>query len=145
MRGFLTYYEEEGFAGIALIQPVERGICNKIRNITVYTGGIFWSDELWTIILTLAIQYPEIIETLWQASQVPFANPGRLVTAFLKNTGKYGLGGIKYFFIEFVTIHVTVFSRKQGGATRSANRICDKGIRKQGPFPRDPVNIGCLY
>ncbi len=75
--------------------------------------------------------------------QVPLAEDGSRVACLLQQFGKGLLRPVKRVKVAHLAVHVAVFTGQNRSSAWSADGVGAEIVLKKGPFPRQPVNIGC--
>ena len=72
---------------------------------------------------------------------MPFADQGRLITSLLQEFGKAELGAVEAGKIIDLSIEVGVFAGQHDGPAGGTDRIADKAVAKNQPFPPDAIQM----
>src|SRR5690606_21684076 len=103
------------------------------------------ADKIRIVVLSLSGQNFPVREALWRTAQVPFTDPGGLVTVIRQVFDKSMLGAVESAAdIIAKTVFVTVTSGQQYGAARTANRVRNIGLIEAHTFPGNTIYCWCI-
>src|SRR5690606_7977618 len=128
------------------VEPVFGYILDNIGYITLNTlATVIHADEIGVIILSLSGQNLPVGESLWRASQVPFPDPGGLVSVIGQILDKSMLRAVESAAdIIAESVFVTVATGQQNRTAWSADGVRYIGLIEAHTFFGNTIYCWCV-
>ena len=141
MGCFVLAHQHEWLARVTFVQPVNREPGDDVSTISFNPSFVAGRFEHRIVVLSLADQDVPIVEALWIALEVPFADHGCLVAGGLKQFRERLLVTVETITIATKSVEMTVFAGQNYGSTGAANGVSAEAVLKQHAFAGQLIDI----